>query len=796
MTKQIFIFIWICLMSFYLSAQNKSAVIDNYARYYKPSRENVFLHLNKSTYLIGEEIWFKGYVYDAKNDLPSKRTRNLYCAIYDSIGQQISKKLFLVQGGYADGNFSIDSSYTNGIYYVKAFTSRMKNFDDNDAFIQTIKVLDKIIPKSQNVGSGYDFQLLPEGGHMIANIENTVGFKLIDGQGKGVKFKNGKVLDQNNKEVITFVGNQWGMGKLKLNPITGHSYKALLVLNDASEVVVEFPKAEEKGVTINVDNSLDEHLKVLFKTNALTHPDIIGKAYRLGIHRDGHFKIVNVDSFKKDEYQKTLIISKKELFKGINILTIFNSKDEPILERIVFNHTKILNTKVAVSVINKTGDSIKLKMTAPPLNSNTISLSISILPIETSSYAYRSNMLSEFYLKPYLRSAIENPSYYFKNTSAKNKEDLDLLLLTQGWSKYDWKRTFKRGKKKDYEFENGISILGRVYKKSDGTVLLFGPGNTLDKVVAVDKSGSFKIKNLFLEEGGSIRFSLANRMKGVLTPPNINLQYLPKISEDILSINEAVGSSNFFLDTRIKEMETSSKSIIDQGEQLDEVVITKKLNREQDQELERPVFASSNTKRYKISKDEIGLFGYVPEFIRSLGYIVNETNAIGAIELSIRKQGTLSFLSNEANVPTIYFDGMKLNRDNLDILYKLSLEEVEEIYFDRHGSGSGFGGTAGMISIITKKRNTAVEKEPTYIEKIVTTGFTKSKKYYAPRYHNYSTNEFMKYGVIDWKPNIKITNNKAIYFQIFNTKLKELNFYIEGMDEKGNLFSDVQTINF
>ena len=46
----------------------------------------------------------------------------------------------------------------------------------------------------------------------------------------------------------------------------------------------------------------------------------------------------------------------------------------------------------------------------------------------------------------------------FKNINRKKLNELDLLLLTQGWSKYDWNNIFKKPPINNFEFENGIDV--------------------------------------------------------------------------------------------------------------------------------------------------------------------------------------------------------------------------------------------------------------------------------------------------------------------------------------------------
>lgn len=45
--------------------------------------ENVYIHLNKSLFIAGEDIAFTTYVIDQKRKAPSIYTKNLYCQLID-----------------------------------------------------------------------------------------------------------------------------------------------------------------------------------------------------------------------------------------------------------------------------------------------------------------------------------------------------------------------------------------------------------------------------------------------------------------------------------------------------------------------------------------------------------------------------------------------------------------------------------------------------------------------------------------------------------------------------------------
>ena len=125
-----------------LVSQEKRAV-DAYVDYFSLPRESLYLHTNKTTYIIGEseEIWFTVYAYDRKSHLSSKVTSNIHLGLYDAMGSQLGKKLFLAKNGIASGNIALDSTFTTGDYYLKIHTQWMKNFKEDDSFIQKIRMI-------------------------------------------------------------------------------------------------------------------------------------------------------------------------------------------------------------------------------------------------------------------------------------------------------------------------------------------------------------------------------------------------------------------------------------------------------------------------------------------------------------------------------------------------------------------------------------------------------------------------------------------------------------------------------
>jgi len=71
-------------------------------------------------------------------------------------------------------------------------------------------------------------------------------------------------------------------------------------------------------------------------------------------------------------------------------------------------------------------------------------------------------------LKSDLSGYIEDPNYYFTNPSDKTRADLDLLMLTQGYRRFEWKKILAKNTQDTiYKPEKGFTISG-IVKTPDG----------------------------------------------------------------------------------------------------------------------------------------------------------------------------------------------------------------------------------------------------------------------------------------------------------------------------------------
>ena len=79
--------------------------------------------------------------------------------------------------------------------------------------------------------------------------------------------------------------------------------------------------------------------------------------------------------------------------------------------------------------------------------------------------SYTHNMYSYLLLGSELKGYIPDAARYFDIANKERSEELDLLMLTNGWTSYDWSKLARKEIVLDQPMEKGITVKGTLYKK-------------------------------------------------------------------------------------------------------------------------------------------------------------------------------------------------------------------------------------------------------------------------------------------------------------------------------------------
>lgn len=762
----------VLLFSINYFSQNKS-IEYHFSKSQESFQEVVYAHLNKSKYVTGEMLGFTAYVFDKKNKKLSKETTNLYCTLSDKNDNVVLGKLFKVENGIVDGYFMINDSIKSGNYTFKSFTNWMRNFSQNNYHSEQIQIIDAEAAynsKKKEKSFIIDAQFLPESGHLLDGVINTVGVIIKDELGLGIPNISGKVFDNEDNYITSFKLNKNGIGRFSFTPNFIKTYK-VEVDNRNKKITIPIKESiKRSGLLLQVSRNTESAL-VSITSNKTTKLDDF---YELSFHNGKSIQIMEIDFNGKKTITKKIPLEK--LPPGITVFTLFNEKNIPIAERLFFNYKNITVLKSKNEISKKDGDSRNIFLGfQKDLGKNNVS--ISILPSTTTSYEKNTNIVSKVYLEPYIKGTIENADYYFNQINKETIQDLDNLLITQGWSSYDWNNIFSENRNNLYSFEKGIDIKVNLVKlEKNGGYLIHRLSNTDAKMIELSEEiKSFSSSEHFPLDDEKLNISRVDK-KGKLEQNPLYVQFsingVPKFETETKFIPF---KPNYFAAENFVDFQKFQK--LNNREELKEVVIKVDLKQKRRDSIKK---RSWGDVYFPEKKDEGMLLSYFLDSKPSLLAYDNHPSS------------SLYVLNTIADaIPAIFVDDLQLIDNKELFLYPMIDIDFIEINLNSLEGGSRYRG--GVIKIktnrLTKKNNKKTINE---IEFPIT--FTKPKKFYIPKYENYNDPFFKNYGVIDWLPTKSIDENGMLHLKIDAKKQKEVTLFLQGVSENGFFILDEKKI--
>ncbi len=365
----------------------------------------------------------------------------------------------------------------------------------NLAIVATSDTKDKkaIIPIPLNRAENADIQFMPEGGNLVAGTVSKIGFKAIDEDGRGIDISGG-IFNQNQVPVSRLTTTHNGMGSFNLDVVPGETYTAKIIFPGGIVKTVQLPAVKSSGTVLHVTNTGEsDSLDVVIGATA----DIAaaGNSYFLIGKARGIVCYAAVVGFHDGRYL-TKKIAKSLFPSGIAHFVLMTTKEAPLNERLVFiNHDDNLSISLNTGkTVYDTRDSIGIKLKITDASGKPVTGSFSMAVTDDAQVKADSlnseNILSRFLLTSDIRGYIEQPGYYFSANKPAVWNDLDNLLLTQGWVSYDLKQPPK------FEAEPELKVSGRITnvfnKNLKGTqVLLLSKSPQIIKDTLTGPDGRF-----------------------------------------------------------------------------------------------------------------------------------------------------------------------------------------------------------------------------------------------------------------------------------------------------------------
>ena len=459
--------------------------LENYYNWYP--QQKVYLHTDKNNYDISETLWLKAYVLNATSHKPDSSNTNLYVELIGPGGKIVQQKLLLIDKGFSNGDFSFKDTLQEGMYRIRAYTSWMLNDGEDflftkDIYIsnpeyttyatrETIRTVRKENKGNIKKAENYDVSFYPEGGHLLKGVKNKIGFKAINELGLGVNI-SGVIVDKKGVKVAEFTSTHLGMGFFYMNPQSDSRYTAIINAPDGKESKFILPEIIKQGVSLYCENQTNENLKVGISSTFSQNTFPPNTKYYLIAHSRGNPVYTSTLDLKNENNE--VVISKSVFPSGVIHFTLFNSSGNPVSERLVFiNNDDVLKINILPDkTVPVQKEKINLKIKVADISGKPVKGNFSLSIAKVNDITNQDNILVNLLLSSDIKGKIEDPAYYFKGYDEKKENELDNLLLTQGWRRFNWQTVLQNvDRPVRFPKENKLTITGRINKEFFGVPL-------------------------------------------------------------------------------------------------------------------------------------------------------------------------------------------------------------------------------------------------------------------------------------------------------------------------------------
>jgi hypothetical protein len=666
----------------------------------------------------------------------------------------------------------------------------MRNFKEDLSYVQQLRVVSDTLVAQTPESLKYDLQFLPEGGNLLAGVRNTIGVKATNSLGYGAPIKEALIVDQQGTQITNFTTNTNGLGKFELVPHQDKSYKALLQFPDGTQAVYPLQQAATRGVALSLkSNPRTGQLtfELFASEDVLSDPD--RGSYTLLIHNKKLYS-EHLLEFDSNNRKASLLFQTDQLNPGMNIFTVFSPDNKPVAERLFFNYNGLEFPELRILAGSTSPDSLDLKIKSSIPRD--YKLSVSVLPAETLAYRHDNTIYSQFYVQPFVKGMVENAGDYFRNITERKQYEMDLLLLTQGWSRYNWDNVFKGLPNLIFPFDNGLQLLGSlngINPEAGSKIVLHASENHGMQLLPLDEQkSSFLITEFFPQNGEKLYLSLMDR-KGKMTKPGTYLRILDHTGVDTFSPHKATP----FIDRTFQEADGNSiltpPEFAENTIFLNEVTVkAERFRKKVKENIFIPPYLWNKVE--EVDQDFAIKFPLVTDLIRMRGY---------DIQISVGGEDLINVRSYRGGGLALILDGVR--QPSLDRLYNLPMTQIESFYFDKLSRREGIFSNGREVLYLYTRRG----KELTFttgpggnknaFEFLVEGGFEPVKKYYTPKYASYSGPSYRAFGTVHWQAAVSLDENGEGSFKMARVPLADVMFFIEGMSADGGLISTSRVVS-
>ncbi len=758
--------------------------------------------MDRDHYFAGEAVWCKGYFMSGF--LPSVSSTVLYIELVNSHSEMVQRSIFPVYGGMAPAQFTLPDSLSTGSYQIRAYAPLMLN-QPGFTFNRSITVYGKEKKRinRDDAQKGNKLLFFPEGGNFIAGILNTVAFKSVDKGGMPVPVE-GTVRNSKGARICALKSLHDGMGSFSMVPVKGETYYA--TVNQSGEKYFLPPQADE-GIGFNIT---DAPGMKRFKITKGDDNDLFKPAYMIGQVQN---HVIFRQLLQGDRKEISGSIKTSDFYSGILQLTLFNKDDMPLAERITFVDNK--EYMLPVTIHADTLDTGKRKhnhftITLPDTVIGNFSLSVTDADYETEENR-PGNIYASFLLSSDIKGYVHNPAYYFNTSGDSARQALDLVMMTNGWTRFRWSDIVQnRLPQPLYKDPGYIKIRGKVkgpQKKAAGNALMLfisppdstGFNNSISRMLYTDSLGQFEADSLFFYGKRQLLFSSINGKKNAvirvqLDGDSLNRRYpvapvsMPFHTTTNASVQEKMEAAyNAHMNTEGITLEninvhSTARSPLDQL----------------DAEYSSGLFSGA-THSIRLDLRNEGHAGDIFQYLRERVSGLKVSGESGDYVLHYRGGNVLYYIANGEEVEarkkpdphsntgnvTLFLNEMPSNPVALETVPLSDIALVKLFPTSTAAAGGG-----AVLSVYTKKGKDLLVPAPASADIITYEGYTIVKEFFNPEYTGNPVNNTTDHRItLQWVPDIFVNGSNTIIPVTFynNDQTKRFKIVAEGIASDGRM---------
>ncbi len=215
--------------------------------------EEITLVTDRDIYIAGEELFYSVTQAGRLSQTPGTMSRVVYVDLLDSQKSPVIQAKTGTDGIAGAGMIRIPDTLRTGNYFIRAFTSLMKNYPQELFAYRVISVINPFrslslinIPPSDHMADSVVFY--PGTGSLVSGLRNRMGIRCFNADGEPV-ITRGIVLTSTGDTLASFSTDRYGTALISLTPPDNGRLSLLTTDERGAGRRFEMPVVLDQGIT-------------------------------------------------------------------------------------------------------------------------------------------------------------------------------------------------------------------------------------------------------------------------------------------------------------------------------------------------------------------------------------------------------------------------------------------------------------------------------------------------------------------------------------------------------------------